>query len=187
MNTVLETIKKRRSIRVYQTDQITNEELNKIIEAGLWAPCAGSRQAVKMVIVQDRHLNDQLGKINRDIFGPAIHPKKGVVNIANDSNIVSAFYKAPTVIYLFAPNTYPNAIQDCCVTAQNMMLEATEINIGSIFISRGEKTFESSLGKECMKKWGFDESYQCHSIIPLGYIKKSGIAQARKENRVIFD
>ena len=171
MNTVLEIIKKRRSIRVYEPDQIKKEELDNIIEAALWAPCAGNRQAVKIVVVQNQDLNSQLGKINRDIFGPARNPQKGVVNIANDSQIVSAFYKAPTVIYLFAPDNYPNAIQDCCVTAQNIMLEATELNIGSIYIARGEETFKSELGKACMAKWGLDESYQCHSIIPIGYIR----------------
>lgn len=36
-------------------------------------------------------------------------------SIADDSTIQNAFYDAPTVVYLFAPYTYPNDAQDCCV------------------------------------------------------------------------
>ena len=54
-------------------------------------------------------------------------------------------------------------------------------------ISRGEKTFETELGKKCKEKWGLDSTYQCHSIIPLGYISKNGKPDPRKENRIIFD
>ncbi|WP_271814615.1 nitroreductase family protein [Clostridium beijerinckii] len=104
-----------------------------MLEAGLWAPCAGNLQAVKFVVVQDKRLNDELGKINRELFG------------------------------------------------------AAEINIGSVCISRGEKTFETELGKKSKEKWGLDSTYKCHSIIPLGYISKNGKPQPRKENRIIFD
>ena len=184
---ILEIMKKRRSIRFYSQEQIKKEELDKILEAGLWAPNAGSRQAVKFVVVQDKELNEKLGKINRKIFGKARIANDQSGSIASDDSIQNAFYNAPTVVYLFAPNNYPNSIQDCCVASQNMMLEACALDIGSIYIARGEKTFESELGKECMAKWGLTDEYQCHSIIPLGYALKEGQPHSRKEDRVIFD
>ncbi|ALB45594.1 MULTISPECIES: nitroreductase family protein [Clostridium] len=187
MKTVLEVIKERRSIRFFKEEQIKKEELEKILEAGLWAPCAGNLQAVKFVVVQDKRLNDELGKINRELFGAARRNDKSSGSIADDDSIKSAFYKAPVVIYLFAPDNYPYAIHDCCVASQNIMLEAAEINIGSVCISRGEKTFETELGKKSKEKWGLDSTYKCHSIIPLGYISKNGKPQSRKENRIIFD
>lgn len=89
-----------------------------------------------------------MGKINRELFGAARRNDKSSGSIADDDSIKSAFYKAPVVIYLFAPDNYPYAIHDCCVASQNIMLEAAEINIGSVCISRGEKTFETELGKK---------------------------------------
>lgn len=187
MKTLLETIKERRSVRFFEENQIKKEELNQIIEAGLWAPNAGSRQAVRFVVCQDDKVNAQLGKINRQVFGKARGSNKEDGSIANDDSIENAFYNAPTVVYLFAPNNYPNAIQDCCVAAQNMMLMASTLNIGSVYVARGEKTFASDLGKACMEKWGLDMQDECHVIIPLGYIQKQLAPQPRKANRVIFD
>ncbi|WP_338025452.1 nitroreductase family protein [Clostridium yunnanense] len=51
-----------------RTVHTKKEALEKILEAGLWAPCSGRQQAVKFVVVQDKRLNDELGKINRIIF-----------------------------------------------------------------------------------------------------------------------
>ena len=42
-------------------------------------------------------------------------------------------------------------------------------------------------GQALMKKWGLGEEYQCHSIVPLGYIAKETPTHARKENRIIYD
>lgn len=187
MKDILSVIKARRSTRFYQPEQIKQEELDKILEAGLWAPNAGSRQAVKFVVVQDAETNATLGKINRQIFGPARNTGNPSGSIADDSKIKNAFYDAPTVVYLFAPHTYPNDVQDCCVAAQNLMLEAADLGIGSIYIARGEKTFETPEGQALMKKWGLGEEYQCHSIVPLGYIAKETPTHARKENRIIYD
>lgn len=71
MKDILAVIKSRRSTRFYQPDQIKQEEQDEILEAGLLAPNAGSRQAAKFVVVQDAKTNAALGKINRQIFGPA--------------------------------------------------------------------------------------------------------------------
>ncbi len=187
MSDILDIIKKRRSIRFFKEQQISQHALDQILEAGLWAPNAGSRQAVKIVVVQNKELNEQLGKINRNIFGKARSQNNPNGSIASDDSIQNAFYDAPTVLYLFAPNNYPNSIQDCCVASQNIMLEATALDIGSIYIARGEKTFETELGKQCKDKWGLSDEYQCHSIVPLGYIAKTSNPHPRKENRIIID
>ena len=76
-----------------------------------------------MVVVQDSKTNDQLRKINRKNFIETADPKTSPYT--KDEVLQSAFYNAPTIIYLLSPNTYPNRIQDCCVARKNMLLEAT--------------------------------------------------------------
>ncbi|MFR9068456.1 MAG: nitroreductase family protein [Faecalibacterium prausnitzii] len=49
----LETIKSRRSCRAYKPEQITDEELNAVLEAGTYAASAMGRQSAKIVVVQD--------------------------------------------------------------------------------------------------------------------------------------
>ena len=52
-NETLETIKSRRSCRAYKPEQITDEELNAVLEAGTYAASAMGRQSAKIVVVQD--------------------------------------------------------------------------------------------------------------------------------------
>ena len=53
MNETLKVLKERRSVRKYKAEQIRDEELNAILEAGTWAPSAKGLQTSVMVVVQD--------------------------------------------------------------------------------------------------------------------------------------
>ena len=63
-NETLETIKNRRSCRAYKPEQITNEELDAVLEAGTYAASAMGRQSAKIVVVQDAAARAQLTRMN---------------------------------------------------------------------------------------------------------------------------
>ena len=71
MNKVIETILERRTIRNYEPRQIDPAELQQVIDAGLYAPTGGGRQSPVMLVCQDAETNEQLGRINRTLFGRA--------------------------------------------------------------------------------------------------------------------
>ena len=54
MESTLKDLKERRSIRAYKPDQIRDEELQKILEAGTYAPTGMGMQSPKIIVVQDR-------------------------------------------------------------------------------------------------------------------------------------
>lgn len=66
-NAVIETIMTRRTIRRFDTKQIGEEELQTILDAGLYAPSAGGRQGVLFVVSQDKEINEKLGRIKKAI------------------------------------------------------------------------------------------------------------------------
>lgn len=59
---------KRRSIRRFRQEQISEEELATILQAGLYAPSAGGRQGVIFVVSQDKDTNEKLGRIKKAHF-----------------------------------------------------------------------------------------------------------------------
>lgn len=63
-----ELIRMRRSIRKYRNEQIPRDALEKIIEAGLYAPNAGGRQGTLIVAVHDRALAEKIGRMNLGKF-----------------------------------------------------------------------------------------------------------------------
>jgi len=190
MNEVIKCMLERRAIRKYRPEQVPEDKLNTILLAGLHAPCAGNRQSAIIVVCQNEKVNIELGKINRSLFrGGAstenFYVSKEQPSIADDASISSAFYGAPTVLTLFAPKDFLYSAADCCVMAQNIMLAAHSMGIGSCFVTRAEDTFSSELGRKLQKEWDIDDSYEARVHVTLGYTDGTyPNAKPRKENRI---
>ena len=190
MNEVIKAILDRRTIRKFQERQISPEELDLILETGLYAPTSGGMQRVEMLVCQDKEINDRLGQINRKVFGHAnsdgIHfVSETQKSIADDDNIKSAFYGAPTVITLFAPADWVYNQQDCASVAITMSLAAWSLGIGSCYVSRAEETYATEYGREIMGKAGISEDKIALVHLCLGYpITMVNVPKKRKEGRI---
>ena len=192
MNKVLETIAERRTIRNYAPRQIEAEELQQIIDAGMYAPTGGGRQSPVMLVCQDPELNEQLGRLNRRLFGKANSNgirfvSQAQKSIADDDNIRSGFYDAPTVVTLFSPRQWPYGIHDCTSVAITMSLAAWSLGIGSCYVSRAEETFDSELGRQVMEQAGISNDYVARVCLCLGYpAGELGDPKPRKPGRVKY-
>lgn len=190
MNEVIKNMLERRSIRRYKPEQITDDELNTILQAGLYAPSAGSRQGVIIVACRNMEINRRLGEINHSHFHGRmstvkVYISKDQPSIADDPTMKDGLYGAPMVLILFAPGNFLYSIPDCSVAAENMMLAAHALGIGSCMVMRAEDTFESDFGKQLQMDWGIDESYQARAFVTLGYpTTQPPQAKPRKENRI---
>ena len=155
MNETLKVLKERRSIRRYKAEQIKNEELNAILEAGTWAPTGMGKQSPVMVVVQDRETIAYMSKLNAEIMGkPDTDP----------------FYGAPTVVVVLADSTNANWVRDGSLVMGNLMNAAASLGLGSCWINRALELFDRPEGKELLKKWGLDEKYRGVGNCILGYI-----------------
>jgi len=191
-NQVLECILTRRAIRKYRPEQVSEEQLEAILLAAAYAPSAGGRQSALMVVCQNREINETLGAINRAMFykGRAptatFHVSAEQPSIADDPSIASAFYGAPTVITLFAPKGSPYGDADCCVMAENMLLAAHSLGVGSCLVGRARDAFASDLGQKLQRNCGISEDYEATFHVTLGYIDgELPKAKPRRENRIM--
>lgn len=193
MPDVLETIAHRRSIRRFDTRQIEEETLQKILQAGLYAPSAGGRQGVLFVVCQDREVNARLGKIKRANSHPRMASGGNYVSlqqpsIADDPKLTNAFYDAPTVITLFGPKNFLFAVDDCAVAAENMMLAADALGVGSCYIGQGWPAFADPYGQEILRKWNIPADHYAVMQIVLGYPRPGDPhpePKPRKDGRII--
>ncbi len=193
MNAVMETIMHRRAIRRFAARQLEEAVLQQIVQAGLYAPSAGGRQSVIFAVCQDREVNARLGKIKRANFSAQAMAAVGHVSqeqpsIVDDQKLTNAFYDAPTVITLFAPGDFPFAAEDCAVAAENMMLAATSLQVGSCYIGLGWQAFAAPYGEAILKQWGIAPEYTAVMQLLLGYPQENDrhpAAKPRKEARVL--
>lgn len=73
-NSFINTLKSRRSCRRYQAQQITDEELNAVLEAGTYAPTAHGAQDPIIVAVQNPELREELVALNAKVRGGSSDP-----------------------------------------------------------------------------------------------------------------
>ena len=193
MPDIFETIMHRRSIRRFEPKQIEEAALQQIIQAGLYAPSAGGRQGVIFAVCQDKEVNERLGKIKRANARPQMATKTSFVSreqpsIADDPKLTNAFYDAPTVITMFAPKNFLFSVDDCAVAAENMMLAADALGIGSCYIGQGWTAFADPYGQEILQQWNIPADHYAVMQLLLGYSRecdKHPTPKPRKEGRVI--
>ncbi|RRF91055.1 MAG: diguanylate cyclase, partial [Coriobacteriaceae bacterium] len=79
MEDAIEAIRSRRSIRAYEEREVPKDLIEKVIEAGLWAPSGMGRQSAIVVAVTDKEKISWLSELNRKIGGwkPGFDPFYG--------------------------------------------------------------------------------------------------------------
>lgn len=170
---LLELIKTRRSIRRYQDRQVGQDALEKILEAGLYAPNAGGGQRTFVCAVRDRELCARLGRRNLECLDRSRltgnHVSEEQPSIIDDPSIPSGFYGAPTVCVIFAPGNFLYSVADAFCCAENMVLEAAALGVSSCIVARAEDTFSGAMGKQLMREWAVPPGYLARCFVTLGY------------------
>jgi nitroreductase len=173
MKNLTDLIRERRSIRKYTDEQLKDEDLRSIIEAGLYAPNAGGGQRTYLVAVHNKELTETLGKLNLSGFNRdnliGDHVSKEQPSVIDDPTIKSGFYGAPTVCAIFAPARFLYGTADAFCCASYMVLKAQELGIASCIVARGDETFASDYGKQFLTKWDVPEGYHAVCFVILGY------------------
>ena len=162
----LEIIRTRRSCRSYKPEQVTDEQLNAVLEAGTYAPTSRGLQSPFIVAVQKKELLERLAQMNAEVMGVTFNP----------------YYDAPTYILVFVPADAPNGVQDASLVMENMMLAAHAQGLGSCWIHREREIFATEEGKEMMQEWGLPEGLVGVAALALGYpAAEPSPAKPRKE------
>ena len=132
-NETLETIKNRRSCRAYKPEQITNEELDAVLEAGTYAASAMGRQSAKIVVVQDAAARAQLTRMNAAVMGRDTDP----------------MYGAPTILVVLADAHAANAVPDGSLVMGNLMLAAASLGWAAAGSTAQRKSLKQKRASPC--------------------------------------
>ncbi len=173
MNPVLEAMKERRSIRKFKADLPAKEDLEQIIEAGLYAANGRGEQSAIIVAVTNPELRDKLSAVNCKIGGwkPEFDP----------------FYGAPAILLVLARKDLPTHVYDGSLVLGNMMLAAESLGLGSIWIHRAKEEFELPEYQQLLKELGIEGEWEGIGHCAVGYVDGDmPKAAPRKENRVYW-
>ncbi len=122
---VMEAIRKRRSVRAYKDEPLAKETIDAILEAARYAPTARNAQELEYKVITNR---DLMRKISAGI-SLALRKQNSVAKDRPDF-----FFGAPLLIIIAGPKDNKWVCHDASLAAENIMLYAASINLGTCFI-----------------------------------------------------
>lgn len=192
MNEIIEKMLTRHAIRRFQDRQVEGELLEQVLQAGLYAPSAGNNQYSRIVVCQDREVNEKLGRINRwmqfkgnDPSSTAHAISSEQPSIQDDLRIMNGYYGAPTVLTIFTKK-HKYGFEDAAMIGENMLLAAHFLGLGACYVGRTDEVFATEYGMEMRRKWGVPDDMAAVCNVLLGY--REGPAprdKPRKEGRIL--
>lgn len=184
MNETLRVIRERRTTRRFKTEQIKEEELQAIIEAGLYAPSAHNQQSWNFTVIQNKELLDELNIETKE--SAKSFPDEMIQKMANNEKL-NIFYGAPTVVIVSGQDSAMLPQIDCAAATQNMFIAAEALEIGGCWNGLVGFLFNGPKGEEYKKKLNIPEGYTPYYAAVFGYKEvKATKAPARKENAVQY-
>ena len=173
MNEIIKAMEERRSIRKFKPEMPKKEDLQQIVEAGLYAANGMGRQATITVAVTNKELRDRLSAVNCKIGGW--------------DESVDPFYGAPAILIVLAEKDWRNRVYDGSLVMGNMMLAAHSLGLGSIWIHRAKEEFEMPEYQQLLKELGVEGEWEGIGHCVVGYIDgEMPEAAERKPNRVFW-
>ncbi len=183
----LELARKRRSIRVFEDRDVPEELIRKVLEAGNLAPSAHNKQSWKFVVVKGNK-KKQLASLITELS--ELYPKKSRLLLRMASKSINS---APVLIAVLSTGElveeaydfgedykkeierffYEMEIQSASAAVQNMLLQATELGLGSLWLGivvLVASQIECFLGIEG----------KLLAMIPIGYPSKNYIQPRKK-------
>lgn len=153
-NPTIETIKTRRSCRVFNPDSMPSKEiLSQIAEAGTWAPTGMGTQNPIIIVVTKKEMRDRIMKMNAKIMG---------------KEDVDPFYGAPAMMVVLSKKEGTTVYDGTCVMT-TLMLAAKSLGVETCWIHRAKEEFESEEGKAILKELGIEGEYEGIGHVALGY------------------
>lgn len=182
-NEVVEAIKNRRSIRSYKPEQIDQAQLDTIIDCGISAPSALNKQSWEIRVIQDA---DLLKRINDSFVEKAKGKElKGSAARAQEPGF-SVFHGAPTLIIVAKDKSNPYSAVDCGLLAQNILLSAESMNIGTCTIGNMASILNDPDAKEFLKEINMPDTHEVAFGIAIGYKNESPEAKPRDASKVQY-
>ena len=177
---VIEAIEARRSVRAYKDVPVEHEKLELLAKCGVLAPSAMNKQEWEVRIVENEEwIDDATEAYLKSVEGT---DKAKYMLTPNFKNI---FRNAPVVIFVGAPDGLFSGENVGCL-AQNIMLAATELGVGTCFLGSVQMMFAEPAMEEYLQSLGFSEGYKLRYALAVGYPDETPETPERDLSKIKF-
>ncbi|MFL0195390.1 nitroreductase family protein [Clostridium sp. WILCCON 0269] len=179
-NETLKNIKQRRSIRSFKDEQIKDEELQVVLEAGLYAPNAGN-QPWHFTAIQNKEILNKLNILAKEAAKQMGGP---LAALGNDEQF-HCMYNAPTLIIVSGDEQSICPEVDCAAATQNLLIAAESIGLGSCWIFFVTLAFASSQAAELRRELQIQDGYKPYYAAVFGYKNAAAVSIPERNSNLI--
>ena len=189
MKDIIEIIKTRRCVREFKEDAISDEDIKFLIDCARYAPSGFNMQPWSFLVIKNRDLLQKLSESGKKAMIPILEPMKNTSKKASDflgflkTKGTSLFYDAPVLIIILGNKNAPTSDFDCAMAAQNMMLAAHSMGIGSCWIGG---LLPALMDEKILKEIGAPQGYKAVAPLIFGYPKGRIATPEKIEPEVIW-
>lgn len=183
---VFEAILSRRSVRAYTSDNLSRNAINTLLEAAVRAPTAMHEEPWAFVIVQDENILKRLSDHAKPLFAGELLNRNLDGGRHSFEHFTEPdfdiFYGASTLIIICAKPLGQFVAADCWLAAENLMLAACDMGLGSCVIGSSVSTLNICAMKT---ELGIPDDYCAIAPIIVGVPSGETAASARKRPLIL--
>lgn len=168
-NAVLLNLKQRRSVRDFTDECISRSKLEAIVQTGIYAPSGHNMQTWRFTVMQGAERIARLKEVTAmvakrcGVYFYGFNTPKAVILISNDRR-------------------NENGIQDCSCAAENIMLAANSLGIGSVWINALRTICDEPEIRALLQEYGIPDTHIVWAMLAMGYPAKESKMLAKKKN-----
>ncbi|UCD43939.1 MAG: nitroreductase family protein [Candidatus Bathyarchaeota archaeon] len=144
---LIETIFSRRSIRKYTQKSVSDEDIKTLLEAAMAAPSASNRKPWHFAVTTEREKLDRLAEAHQ--YAKMLFEAPLCISVCGDEGVSSRFW-----------------VQDCSAATENILLAATALGLGAVWIGVHPSENRVSDVKEIL---GIPEGVTPLNLISIGH------------------
>jgi len=171
MNTVLEAISTRRSVRAYKQQAVSRDSLMTILEAANQAPSGMNTQPWRFVVVEDKGFKKKLVATavpnSKRYLEPLrdVNPSRHALIMKRYEELEDpVYYSAPVIIFIVGVGAY--ASDSCPLACENLMLAAHSLGLASCWVKLGSLILDDA---EIVQALELKEGETIFGPILIGY------------------
>lgn len=176
---VFECIAKRRSIRSFLDKPVPKAVVKKLLRAGVLAPTARHREPWRFVVVQDKKKIAELEEKVKEQYGVLGLSLKTVSKILGRPTV---FHNAPLIVFIAAKKGGKYFREDCAACAQNMLLAARALGIGSCWIGMANVLNKDG---EALSELGIPREHEILAALIFGFPRGGWPKTPKREPKIL--
>lgn len=164
----------RRSTRKYKDAGVDKDLIEKVVEAGRYAPSGSNSQSTHFIVITDKTVLNELAELVRQEFARMEVTEDTYISLKNSINASKSgnyifYYDAPVLIVTANRKGYGNAMADSACALENMMIAANALDLGSCWINQLHWLDDSTGIRTFLQGKGLGEDETITGGLILGY------------------